>query len=109
MIRKHLGWTHIASRHAEAVNLFHRQHLNPYLNFHRPCGIPELRTLARGKIKRVYRQWETPWDILRSLPDWETRLRAETNAARSNFRRRRTPTPMPPWPCSRPNAICSAN
>ena len=81
VIRKHLGWTHIASGHAEAVNLFHRQHLNPYLNFHRPCGIPELRTLARGKIKRVYRQWETPWDILRGLADWETTLRTETNAA----------------------------
>jgi hypothetical protein len=75
VIRKHLGWTHIASGHAAAVNLFHRQHLNPYLNFHRPCGIPELRTLSKGKIKRVYRQWETPWDILRSLPDWETSLR----------------------------------
>jgi transposase InsO family protein len=81
VIRKHLGWTHIASQHAEAVNLFHRQHLNPYLNFHRPCGIPELRTLARGKIKRVYRRWETPWDILRGLADWETTLRTETIAA----------------------------
>jgi hypothetical protein len=81
VIRKHLGWTHIASGHAEAVNLFHRHHLNPYLNFHRPCGIPELRTLARGKIKRVYRRWETPWDILRGLPAWETTLRADTSAA----------------------------
>jgi len=81
VIRKHLGWTHIASRHAEAVNQFHRQYLNPYLNFHRPCGIPELRMLARGKIKRVYRQWETPWEILRGLPDWETSLRPEVNAA----------------------------
>jgi transposase InsO family protein len=79
VIRKHLGWTHIASGHAQAVNRFHRQHLNPYLNFHRPCGIPELRTLPRGKIKRVYRQWETPWDILRGLPDWETSLRAEAH------------------------------
>jgi transposase InsO family protein len=80
VIRKHLGWTYIASGHAQAVNLFHRQHLNPYLNFHRPCGIPELRTLPRGKIKRVYRQWETPWEILRGLPDWETSLRAEADA-----------------------------
>ena len=81
VIRKHLGWTHIASRHADAVNQFHRRHLNPYLNFHRPCGIAELRTLPRGKIKRVYRRWETPWDILRGLADWETTLRTETNAA----------------------------
>ena len=81
VIRKHLGWTHIASQHAEAVNQFHLQYLNPYLNFHRPCGIPELRTLPRGKIKRVYRQWETPWEILRGLPDGETTLRAQANAA----------------------------
>jgi hypothetical protein len=80
VIRKHLGWTHIASQHAEAVNQFHRQYLNPYLNFHRPCGIPELRALPRGKIKRVYRRWETPWEILRGLPDWETSLRPEANA-----------------------------
>lgn len=81
VLRKHLGWTHIASQNAEAVNQFHRQYLNPYLNFHRPCGIPELRMLARGRIKRVYRQWETPWEILRGLPDWETSLRPEVNAA----------------------------
>jgi transposase InsO family protein len=80
IIRKHLGWAHIASQHAEAVNQFHCQYLNPYLNFHRPCGIPELRTLPRGKIKRVYRQWETPWEILRSLPDWQTSLRPDCNA-----------------------------
>jgi len=81
VIRKHLGWTHIASQHAEAVNQFHRNYLNPYLNFHRPCGIPELRTLARGKIKRVYRQWETPWEILRGLADWEATLRPDVAAA----------------------------
>jgi transposase InsO family protein len=79
VIRKHLGWTHIAAGHAEAVNLFHRQHLNLYLNFHRPCGIPELRRLPRGKIKRVYRQWETPWEILRALPDWRSTLRTDVD------------------------------
>jgi transposase InsO family protein len=81
VIRKHIGYGHIASRHAEAFQQFYREHFNPYLNFHRPCGIPELRTLARGKIKRVYRRWETPWDILRGLDDWETTLRTATSAA----------------------------
>ncbi len=55
VIRKHIGWGHIASRHAEAFDRFYRAHFNPYLNFHRPCGVPELRTTARGKHKRVYR------------------------------------------------------
>src|SRR5579864_1356523 len=32
VIRKHIGWGHIASQHAEAVDRFHREFLNPYLN-----------------------------------------------------------------------------
>ena len=81
VIRKHFGYLHIASQHADAIDQFQRQHLNPYLNFHRPCGIPELRTLAKGKLKRVYRQWETPWQILQNLTDFERFLRPGVTAA----------------------------
>ncbi len=35
--------------------------LNPYLNFHRPCGVPQLVVNAKGKEKRVYRWYATPW------------------------------------------------
>src|SRR3954470_9258800 len=35
IIRKHIGFGYIDARHAEAMNAFHRQHLNPYINFHR--------------------------------------------------------------------------
>ena len=38
VIRKHIGYGHIASAHAEAFDRFYRQHFNPYLNFHRPSG-----------------------------------------------------------------------
>jgi transposase InsO family protein len=75
VIRKHIGWGHIASRHAEAFDQFYRTHFNPYLNFHRPCGVPELRTNARGKQKRVYRWYATPWEILRQLPGLAGHLR----------------------------------
>jgi transposase InsO family protein len=68
VIRKHIGWGHIASQHAAAVDRFHREFLNPYLNFHRPCGIPEIVRTAKGKIKRMYHRWATPWEILRELP-----------------------------------------
>lgn len=68
VIRKHIGWGHIASQHAAAVDRFHREFLNPYLNFHRPCGIPEITRTAKGKLKRVYHRWATPWEILRELP-----------------------------------------
>ncbi|MCC7173669.1 MAG: transposase family protein [Bryobacterales bacterium] len=38
VIRKHIGYGHIAAEHAEAFQAFYREHFNPYLNFHRPCG-----------------------------------------------------------------------
>ena len=67
VIRKHIGYGHIASEHAEAFHQFYREHFHPYLNFHRPCGVPEVVTHAKGKHKRVYR-WATPWEILRQSP-----------------------------------------
>ena len=69
VIRKHIGWGHISSQHAAAVDRFHREFLNPYLNFHRPCGIAEIMRTAKGKLKRVYRRWATPWETLHELPD----------------------------------------
>jgi hypothetical protein len=68
VVRKHLGYGHIAAPQAEAITGFYEQHFNPYLNFHRPCGVPEQVANAKGKVKRVYRWYATPWEILRQLP-----------------------------------------
>jgi hypothetical protein len=65
VIRKHIGYGHIASAQAEAFDDFYRLHFNPYLNFHRPCGVPEISTDSQGKQRRVYRWYATPWEILR--------------------------------------------
>lgn len=77
VIRKHMGYGHIASAHAEVCDEFYRLHFNPYLNFHRPCGVPEVTETAKGKRKRVYRWYATPWEILRQLPDLAGFLRPE--------------------------------
>jgi len=77
VIRKHIGYGHISSAHAEAFDEFYRQHFNPYLNFHRPCGVPEVTVTAKGRQKRVYRWYATPWEILRQLPGLAGFLRAE--------------------------------
>jgi transposase InsO family protein len=68
VIRKHMGFGHIASAHADSINAFYEQHFNPYLNFHRPSGVPELKEDKKGKIRRTYRWYATPWEILRQLP-----------------------------------------
>lgn len=75
VIRKHIGFGHIAHQHAEAVNQFHRLHLNPYLNFHRPCGVPQLIAQANGKVRRVYPSYRTPFEILSPIPEAERFLR----------------------------------
>ena len=77
VVRKHMGYNHIAASEAAAIEAFYEQHFNPYLNFHRPCGVPELVTNAKGKVKRVYRWYATPWEILRQLPGLAGHLKAD--------------------------------
>jgi transposase InsO family protein len=75
IIRKYIGYGHIEARHAEAMDQFHRQHLNPYVNFHRPCAVPRVVTQANGKRLRVYERWATPFELFRELPRGEGLLR----------------------------------
>ena len=82
VIRKHIGYGHIASGHAEAFDEFYRQRFNPYLNFHRPCAVPEVTVTAKGKQKRVYRWYATPFEILRQLPGLAGFLRADLTVDR---------------------------
>jgi transposase InsO family protein len=77
VIRKHIGYGHIACEHAEAFDTFYREHFNPYLNFHRTCGVPETIIDPKGKQKRIYRWYATPWEILRQLPDLAAFLRPD--------------------------------
>lgn len=71
VVRKHLGYAHIPSHHAQAVNAFTVEQLSPYLNFHRPCFFARTRTNAKGKIQKFYPYADmmTPYDKLQSLPD----------------------------------------
>jgi hypothetical protein len=71
VVRKHLGYTHIPQQLAEEVNALCREHLTPYLNYHRPCLYPEEIVDARGKIRKRYprRLVMTPLEKLLSIPD----------------------------------------
>jgi transposase InsO family protein len=68
VIRKHMGFDHIASEQADPINVFYEEHFNPYLNFHRPCAVPEMKKDSKGKTVRAYKWYATPWEILRQLP-----------------------------------------
>jgi hypothetical protein len=86
VVRKHMGYGYIEGKQAEAINEFYREHFNPYLNFHRPCGVPEMVTGEKGKEKRIYRWYATPWEILRQLPDMTRHLKPESTLEAMNQR-----------------------
>lgn len=77
IVRKHLGYAHIPQRFAAPVNDFCRDHLNPYVNFHRPCLFAETITDAKGKQRKryPYKLMMTPYEKLKSLPQTETFLK----------------------------------
>jgi hypothetical protein len=81
IVRKHMGFGHIGAQHAEAVNRFHREHLNPYVNFHRPCAVAQIVEQSNGKRRRVYRRWATPFETFSQTPQSETYLRPGVSMA----------------------------
>jgi hypothetical protein len=83
VVRKQIGYGAIDAEHAEAFQKFYVKHLNPYVNFHRPCGFAQIKTLARGRRRRVYpaEDYRTPFEKLISLPNWEKHLKPGVTAA----------------------------
>lgn len=73
IVRKHLGYSHIPQRFANQVNDFCREHLNPYVNFHRPCLFAETITDAKGRQRKhyPYKLMMTPYEKLKSMPNAE--------------------------------------
>jgi hypothetical protein len=63
------------------INSFNQQHLNPYINYHRPCFFSEIRTDHQGKQRQIYRYENrvTPYDKLKSLPNAKDYLKPGTS------------------------------
>lgn len=68
VIRKHMGYGYIDASHAERLQEFYRHHFNPYLNFHRPCAQSQLVRDQKGRTRRIYLHYRTPWETLQRLP-----------------------------------------
>ncbi len=81
IIRKHIGYGHIGAEHAEAVHKFHTAYLNPYLNFHRPCGFATVSLDAKGKRRRQYKQedYATPYEKLKGIEKAEQYLKEKVS------------------------------
>jgi hypothetical protein len=70
IVRQLIGYGHLPAEHAGALQKFYTAHLNPYLNFHRPCGFATVSFDARGKRQRQDKlnDYATPYQKFKSLP-----------------------------------------
>jgi transposase InsO family protein len=79
IIRKQIGYSHIPKQYAPLINQFYKSYLNPYLNFHRPCGYATIieDPKKKGKLKKVYDIYLMPYEKLISLSDFKKYLKPE--------------------------------
>ena len=88
IVRKHLGYSHIPQRFATLVNAFCRDHLNPYVNFHRPCLFAATITDAKGRQRKryPYQLMMSPYEKLKSLDQAESFLKPGITFAQLDVR-----------------------
>ena len=79
VIRKCLGYSHIPQQFASLVNDFCSDHLNPYVNYHRPCYFPHTIVDAKGKERKQYhyKDMQTPYEKFKALPNAASYLKQE--------------------------------
>ena len=68
VIRKHMGYIHIPGRFAPLINEFYKTHFNTYVNYHRPSGYATTTVDGRGKEKKKYDVYETPYEHFKKIP-----------------------------------------
>ena len=64
VIRKHIGYGYIDASYADVINSFYVEHLNPYLNYHRPCAQADVKIDAKGRKRVSYKRYQTPLETL---------------------------------------------
>ena len=53
--------------------------MDDYLNFHRPCGFATNYSDLKGKIKKKYETYMTPYEKLISLPNFRQYLKPDVS------------------------------
>jgi len=67
VIRKHIGYGYINASHADRINDFYQEYLNPYLNYHRPCAQADVKIDEKGRKRVSYKRYQTPLETLSLL------------------------------------------
>lgn len=68
VIRKHMGYGHIRRENAPAINAFYKTYLNVYVNYHRPSAFATETISEKGKVKKAYDVYQTPFEAFAGHP-----------------------------------------
>lgn len=79
ILRKLYGRNYIDAKFAKEINEFNKKYFNIYLNYHRPCGFVENKIDAKGKIRKKYNKWMTPYERFKALDNGEKYLKENFN------------------------------
>jgi hypothetical protein len=76
-LRKQMGHAHIPQKFAPLINKFCTEHLNPFLNFHRPCAFATNEIDSKGKVRKKYHtgDYTMPVDKLLACTNIENYLK----------------------------------
>ncbi len=74
-----MGRCHIPKIYANPVDLFYRKYFIVFLNYHRVCGFATHYVDKRGKIKKKYTDFMTPYEKLKSLKNAQEYLRDDVS------------------------------
>lgn len=77
VVRKHLGYSYLPQRSAPLINEFYQKHFTAYLNYHRPSGFATVTVDKRGKQKKTYNSYLTPYEKLKSIENVQQYLKPE--------------------------------
>jgi hypothetical protein len=79
IIRKAFGRNYIHPKWAGYINSYNRKYFNIYINYHRPCAFAKNYTDKKGKIRKKYNQWMTPYEKFKSLENAKQYLKPKFN------------------------------
>ena len=98
-----MGYSHIPQHFATRINAFYTEHLNPYLNLHRPCLFATERADAKRRVRKIYfsEDVQTPLEKLSRLTSSPLALAQAQTSVGNDFPRRATavlrfPAMVPP-------------
>lgn len=76
IVRKHMGYSYLPQSAAPLINEFYQKHFITYLNYHRPCAFATVTADKKGKQKKIYNTYLTPYEKLKSVENVQQYLKS---------------------------------